>query len=332
LELKSDLHAGRTPRAATAELTVFSLCGLFLTAKQRKLEAGELTHKTFRDYTSVCQIAIKAFGRNRLVSDLRPDDFGKLRAQMALRLGPERLTIDITRVRSVFRFAAVNGLIDRAVVYGDAFAVPSQRQRRLHRAAQGPKMFEAGEVRRMLDAAGQPLKTMILLAVNCGFGNSDCGTLPLSALDLDGGWVNYHRPKTGINRRCPLWSETIAAVRDWLAVRPEPRGRNAGLLFVTIFGTAWHKTETKGSPITGAFAALRDKLGLGRSFYALRHTFQTIGDESGDFVAVRCIMGHAGGGDIADAYRERISDERLRKVTDHVRKWLFSPAAPAVES
>jgi hypothetical protein len=65
-------------------------------------------------------------------------------------------------------------------------------------------MFEAEEVRRMLNAAGQPLKAMILLGVNCGFGNSHCGTLPRSALDLAGGWVSYARPKTGVPRRYPL--------------------------------------------------------------------------------------------------------------------------------
>jgi hypothetical protein len=44
------------------------------------------------------------------------------------------------------------------------------------------------------------LKAMILLGINCGYGNADCGTLPLSALDLKNGWINYHRPKTGIVR------------------------------------------------------------------------------------------------------------------------------------
>lgn len=37
-------------------------------------------------------------------------------------------------------------------------------------------------------------------------------------------------------------------------------------------------------------------------------------------------MGHVGA-DIADEYRERISDERLRAVADHVRAWLFAPKA-----
>jgi hypothetical protein len=45
------------------------------------------------------------------------------------------------------------------------------------------KLFTAEEIRRLLDAAGVQLKAMILLGVNCGFGNADCGNLPLSALD-----------------------------------------------------------------------------------------------------------------------------------------------------
>lgn len=51
-------------------------------------------------------------------------------------------------------------------------------------------MFEAQELRRLIAAANVQLKAMILLGVNCGFGNADCGTLPLSALDLDGGFVH----------------------------------------------------------------------------------------------------------------------------------------------
>jgi hypothetical protein len=47
----------------------------------------------------------------------------------------------------------------------------------------------------------------------------------------------------------------------------------------------------------------------------LRHTFQTIGDEAGDFIAVRQIMGYTFSNDISAVYRERVSDKRLLKVT-----------------
>ena len=37
-----DLHAGRTPRPKTDELTVADLCNSFRTAKLRQQEAGEI--------------------------------------------------------------------------------------------------------------------------------------------------------------------------------------------------------------------------------------------------------------------------------------------------
>jgi integrase len=81
------------------------------------------------------------------------------------------------------------------------------------------------------------MRAMVLLGINCGFGNADCGTLPLSALDLEGGWVDFPRPKTGILRRCPLWPETVGAVREALAGRPTPeKDEHAGLVFVTKYG------------------------------------------------------------------------------------------------
>ena len=46
------------------------------------------------------------------------------------------------------------------------------------------RMFEADELRSMLDSARQPLRTMVLLAVNGGLGNTDIANLPQSAVDL----------------------------------------------------------------------------------------------------------------------------------------------------
>ncbi len=72
----------------------------------------------------------------------------------------------------------------------------------------------------MLEAARPELKAMILLGINCGLGNHGCGALPIAALDLDGGWLDFPRPKTGEPRRCPLWSETIQALRESLSMQP----------------------------------------------------------------------------------------------------------------
>jgi integrase len=330
LDQKEALHRGLTPADTQESLTVFRLCAKFLTTKKRLLESAELSPRSFADYGATCKRMVKAFGKHRLVADLRPDDFERLRAKIATTWGPMRTGNEINRVRVVFNYAYKNGLIEKPMVYGEGFRRPSKKTLRKHRADQGPKMFQADEIRRMLDAAGQPLGTMILLGLNCGYGNSDVSTLPLSCLDLAGSWLTYARPKTGVDRRCPLWPETVTALRQWLAVRPTPKDtKHADLVFITRWGGSW---ATDPAAVTKEVRKLLTKLGIGghRNFYCLRHTLQTIGDEARDFLAVRHIMGHVGA-DIADEYREKISDERLRAVTDHVRSWLFAKAKPQVK-
>ncbi|MFG0258170.1 MAG: hypothetical protein ACF8GE_09740 [Phycisphaerales bacterium JB043] len=44
-------------------------------------------------------------------------------------------------------------------------------------------------------------------------------------------------------------------------------------------------------------------------------------------IAAVLVMGHQDSSDIATHYVERIGDERLRRVTDHVRQWVNSSAA-----
>ncbi len=325
LREKDALHAGLTPTDTSEGLTVYQLCGRFLTTKKRLMDADELSIHSFNDYAATCKRLLKVFSKGRLVADLRPNDFERLRAFMAKRWGPVRVGNEINRTRIIFNYAYKSRLLDKPMIFGEGFKRPSKETLRKHRAKQGPRMFEAHEIHAMLSAAKQPLRAMILLGINAGFGNSDVGRLPLSALDLKAGWVNYARPKTGIGRRCPLWEETLDALEDWLAVRPEARSpEHAGLVFLTAKGDTWAK-ETSDNPVSKETAKLLKRLDINghRNFYCLRHSFQTVGDESRDFLAVRSIMGHADN-DIASAYRERIGDERLKAVTEHVRGWLFA--------
>jgi integrase len=330
LSEKDDLLAGRTPREAPEALTVGTLCGTFLSSKQNLLDAGELSHLTFAEHAECCKRIVDAFGKRRLVSDLRPADFETLRLGMAKQWGPVRRGKFVNLTKSVFGYAFRNGMTDRPMTFGDTFRKPSQKTILLHRHAKGPRLFEAAEIRALLDAATPPMRAMILLGANCGFGNTDCGRLPMSTLDLTGGWVNYPRPKTGVSRRCPLWPETVAAINDWLAVRPEPADpADAELVFITSKHGRWSKRTTNANPICMEMRKLMKRVGVNgnRSFYTLRHVLQTIGDESGDFVAVKTIMGHSFAKDISSVYRERISDQRLRKVVGVVRDWLFGDVA-----
>jgi integrase len=189
-------------------------------------------------------------------------------------------------------------------------------------------MFEPKEIKALLKEANEQVAAMILLGINCGFGNNDVAHLPLSAVDLKAGWVTFPRPKTGIARRISLWPETVKALQKAIAKRPEPKDEaHKHLVFVTKYGLTWGK-QTSDNPISKEIAKLLKSLKLNRpglNFYALRHTFETIGGETRDQVAVDAIMGHARE-DMATVYRERVSDERLKAVTDFVRVWLFGKA------
>jgi hypothetical protein len=74
----------------------------------------------------------------------------------------------------VFKYGLDNGLIERPIRYGSEFKKPDKAVTRRHRMKNGAKMFEAEELRRVIDAADVTLRAMILLGINCGFGNNDC--------------------------------------------------------------------------------------------------------------------------------------------------------------
>jgi integrase len=321
---KDALHAGKTPRPDPAGLTIKDACNAFLNAKQEAMDAGELSPRTWVEYKAMADEVIAHAGKGRLVSDLRPEDFAGLRNKLSKKWGPIRLKKALQYVRSIFKHAWDADLIDRPVRFRPSFKAPSAKVLRLHKAKQGPKLFTADEIRKLLDAAGIPLRTMLLLGINCGFGNSDCGNLPLSALDLDKGMVDFPRPKTGLPRRCPLWPETVAAIRDTLTHRPTPKKpEHAGLVFVTKYGGCWARNDDPGL-LSKEVRKVLNRLGINgcRNFYVLRHTFRTVADEARDQPAADYVMGHEVA-HMSSVYRETISDERLRAVTDHVRAWLF---------
>jgi hypothetical protein len=203
-EQKDALHAGRKPRADNGEATVKEAANALLNAKDEAMKAGELSPRTRREYQTACDEVVACFGRARLLADVGPDDFAALRAKLAVKWGPVRLGNQIQYVRSLFKFAYELGLLDRPMRFGPGFKRPSKKTLRVLRATHGPKLLTADEIRQMVDEAGLPLRAMILLGINCGFGNADCGRLPLAAVGLDAGMIDFARPKTGLPRRCPL--------------------------------------------------------------------------------------------------------------------------------
>ena len=174
LDEKDDLLAGRTPRAKADGLTVADLCNHFLTAKKHLADTGEITLRTCGDYFTTCKQVVAALGKDRLLTDLGGGDFDHLRRVLAKTRGPVALGNEIGRVRVLFKFGYDASLIDRPVRYGATFKRPTKKVLRIARAKVGPRMFDAPELRRIIESAPMPLRTMILLGTNCGYGNHDC--------------------------------------------------------------------------------------------------------------------------------------------------------------
>src|SRR5262249_11357908 len=105
------LHAGKKPRESTEGTTVKDIANAFLNCKKALLDAGELSGLTFAKYKTAAKTLVDALGKARLVADLDPDDFARLRDRMAKRWGVYRLGDMIQHLRYVFRHAHEAGLI-----------------------------------------------------------------------------------------------------------------------------------------------------------------------------------------------------------------------------
>lgn len=305
---RDSLHAGHRPRAKTSEPTLADALNQFLSAKLSQQEAGELATRGYKDYERVCDTVATTIGKHRALSSIDHADLDKLRTALSVgkrghAVKPNTLAIDLQRARSIFAFANEN-LLDTDIKYKRPLKGPSARLIRQAANELGPRMFEAAELRTIIDAAYPRMRAMIYLGINCAFGITDC--LKLTHDKLQDGWANHPRPKTQTLRRCPLWPETVAAIEA---------------LDGRLFEYTDHRTVTLN------FRRLMERLGMYRkhvtTFYSLRRTFETVAATTGNQISVDYIMGHvAKSNDMASVYRQRVYDAGLIKVSNHVRDWL----------
>lgn len=325
-----DLQAGRTPTRGEG-LTVREAAFAFLAAKEALVESGDLEQRTFNDYRYNCRVVTNALGPHRHAASLQPRDFEQLRSKLAEGRGPVTIGTLVRTTRSVFKYAYEVGYLSSPMRFGPHFKVPSRRTLRRHRQSQGSRLFTQEDLRRAIIVAPQPMRAMILLGINCGFGNTDVGEL--DAQHVQDEWIEYPRPKTGIERRAPLWEETRYVLRDARERRPsavDADGRDA--VFLTKYGHRWTRMKgtTQLDAVSSQFTKVLKAAGLkrpGLSFYAIRHTFETVAGP--DQAAINCIMGHADP-TISAHYREGVPDERLVATAEIVREWLFPRVSPNV--
>ena len=108
-------------------MTIRELCNLFIRSKRIKLDAGQLSPRSFVDYDHACRVLLDEFGPMRSVIDLRPQDFEKLYSRLSRKHGIATLGREITVVRMIFKYALESDLIERPVKFGPTFCGPSKQ-------------------------------------------------------------------------------------------------------------------------------------------------------------------------------------------------------------
>lgn len=224
---------------------------------------------------------------------------------------PNLISNRVGRVRVLFKFIYDAGIVPVPFRYGPDFVKPSAKTKRLHRASKPMKLFTQAQIELLVANAKPQMKAMIYLGLFAGYGNHDVGTLLVEHVDLATGWVTYHRPKTGLTRR--VWLPPRAV--DTLAAIMPPSGH----VFVTKYGNSW--AGDGKNPVSTEFIKLARGNEVPLSFYALRHTCETIGGNCKDQVAVDYVMGHAATG-MLSVYRQTINDGRLKAVSEAIASWL----------
>ncbi|MFN3192681.1 MAG: tyrosine-type recombinase/integrase [Aureliella sp.] len=306
-------------------LTVKDLCNHWISSKETLLIAGELSKSTYDEYMATCQTLLKTVGKTLPAKLCGPQRFEAVRKALAKRYNANGQSKRITQIRSIFTTAYEDRVLDDPPNFGRAFRKPKAAAFRKLRNAKGDQTFEPAEFHTLYKHANICMRGMMLLGIQAGFGNEECAALPRSA--IKDGWIEWARVKSAVPRRVPLWPETIEALEA--CIKQADKHGEESLVFISDRGKNYISERKNGYRVTGDFEATKkrakrdDDLETSRTYYDLRRSFETIAGEAVDQVAVDLIMGHTPSeSNMAARYRQRVSDQRLELVVNHVRAWL----------
>ena len=257
-------EAGRTPprygNAISEGLPLHELVNRYLTEREDETELDEdgireLSPRHFKDLQRDAKRLVAFFGRDRFVEDLGRDDFKQFRQHLLPGRRKSTVASIFTRVHHIFQYAHDEDWISTPVNMGRAAKGPKRRTKKLAKAKQWKgklKTFTPAIIQAYLDAMCPTIKAMTLIAINTGCGNKDLGLLEFDDFDLDDGWIDVARNKTGNERRGKLWPETLDAVQAAMDVRRKPKPEFRHIVFITSRGNPF-ADETNRAPICRKF-------------------------------------------------------------------------------
>lgn len=342
LDERIEWENGRNPRRRrlTGAPTLAELVNVYLADCEARVKAGSMTERTFNGYQEILKRLATFRSKHEQPSQWEPLDFSDLKEQFAKpikRTNPARggamgvsvkrrastsIDVDIRAVKAFLNWCFHSNLIEQPK-FGKSFSTTPAKQKRLKKAKVGPRDLTADEIRAYIEHASLQYKPVLLLAINTAMGSTDIAALKVS--DYSGGeWLTKAREKTGIGRKWWLWDETREALDAYLATRP--RRQQDHNLLLTKYRGLW--VDGRQDSASKAFGKLRQKLKSRGQFYDLRRTFATVADQTLDFVVTQYCMGHSPtNSDMSAIYRQRLDDDRIKRVCLHVHDWLFQGGA-----
>jgi len=342
---KDALLAGEPRKGRGDRATITELANVFVAAQKERLQT---TGKPGIGFIQSAESSIKRLqaivGKNFIAADLSPMLFGKIKLALFAPVerapksngsrckvrAPATVAKEVRCLKIFLNWCHKNEYIP-APRYGDQFGTETAvaiTKESIKLTAR--KDWAAKDIHAVINAVNGHFKPLLWLAVNSGLGNADIACIDfddIKDLDEDECWMDLPRLKTGAKRRFLLWPETKSAIKEYLKIRRCPMRQYATTVFLTCHGFPWVRGEgsERIDTVGSTFSLYRKAAGLTRgSFYDLRRTFATIACETLDFEAVRQCMGHVPPSkNMLARYATNISDDRLAKVSNHVRSWMM---------
>jgi integrase len=252
---------------------------------------------------------IPFFGRNRKLSDIKPQDVDDYKS---LRLKENAAPATVDRELSALRH-----LINLAERWNRFFGKnPVSIARLLNPNTQKERTLKHEEEKRLLDSTNEYLRPIIIFALNTGMRKSEILTLKWSNVDLKTRIITLEKTNTKSKklRRIP-----INTVVRKLMLELKLKGKGSEYVFLSSKGIPYKKEDSLRQPFLGALR----RAGIeGLRFHDLRHTAATRMIESGaSIVAVSKILGHE---DLKTTMRYAHPEDSLKDAVELLTKTPFS--------
>jgi len=216
------------------------------------------------------------FFQGRLLTQINPWMVEKYK-QVRLEAGVKPATINR-------ELACLKHMFSLAVRWGKLREHPLRKVKLLHEENRIERILSPDEEARLLESANEPLRTILLVALNTGMRRGEILTLLWSCVDFERALITVINPKSGRSRKIPMNEELVRALKE----RHEVAGDGLYVFADSRTGKPW------GTVKTAFLAALRRANIRGLRFHDLRHTFATRLVAWGvDLLTVKELLGHS---------------------------------------